>query len=111
MSTARPSGLASGTAADASVSERKFSQQVRRTSLEALTPNGGDRVQPSEAHWDAAMGNEKGSTEIKWLPEPEEHDYPAAESYLLLLHGETEVNKMISSLRSAKVTQFKAKDI
>lgn len=27
-------------------------------------------------------------TEIKWLSEPEEHDYPAALSYLCLIYDE-----------------------
>lgn len=57
------------------------------------------------------MSNAKGSTEIKWLPDVEEQDYPAAQSYLLLLFSENRVQKIISALRSADITQFKAKDI
>ncbi|KAA0895400.1 hypothetical protein [Oryzomonas rubra] len=48
---------------------------------------------------------------IKWLPEPEEKDYPAAESYLSLIYGETTVKTIITKLRSCQLTQFKAKDI
>ena len=49
--------------------------------------------------------------EIEWLPDVEEHDYPAAQSYLLLLFGESQVQKIVSALRKAEITQFKAKDI
>ncbi|MDI1277814.1 hypothetical protein [Methylobacter sp.] len=49
--------------------------------------------------------------EIKWLPDVEEHDYPAAESYLSLLYNNDRVADMITSLRSAAIVQFKAKDI
>ena len=50
-------------------------------------------------------------TEIIWLPDVEEHDYPAAESYLRLLYREDSVADMIMRFRSAAITQFKAKDI
>ncbi len=48
---------------------------------------------------------------IKWLDGAEEHDYPAAESYLLLVYGASEVTKLVGRLKSAEVVQFKAKDI
>jgi len=35
--------------------------------------------------------------EIKWLPDVEEHDYPAAESYLKILYSEDRVAEMIVS--------------
>jgi len=49
--------------------------------------------------------------EILWLPEPEEHDYPAAESYLTLLFGPERAKEMVVALRAAPVVQFKAKDV
>jgi len=51
------------------------------------------------------------STDIKWLPEPEDKNYPAAQSYLGLLHTETETIGLVKKLKDAKVSQFKAKDI
>jgi disulfide oxidoreductase YuzD len=51
------------------------------------------------------------STEIKWLPEVEEHDYPAAQSYLLILYPDNKVKKMVTKLRATDLVQFKAKDI
>ena len=48
---------------------------------------------------------------IKWLAKVEDHDYPAAQSYLLLLYDKKQVNKFISLLKAAEVTQFKSKDI
>jgi hypothetical protein len=49
--------------------------------------------------------------EITWLSEPEEKNYPAAESYLTLLHVVREAKALVRSLRKAEVCQFKAKDI
>jgi hypothetical protein len=48
---------------------------------------------------------------IKWLEEPEEHDYPAAESFLSLIFKPKSVSRTIGQLRPAAITQFKARDI
>jgi disulfide oxidoreductase YuzD len=48
---------------------------------------------------------------IKWLLDAEEHDFPAAESFLRIIYCEERVAQMMSSLRSAAIVQFKAKDI
>lgn len=50
-------------------------------------------------------------TKITWLSEPEEKDYPAAESYLRLICDEQEVGTIVAKLRGAPMTNFKAKDI
>jgi disulfide oxidoreductase YuzD len=49
--------------------------------------------------------------EVNWLAEPEEHNYPAAKSYLSLLFNESRVSDLVSKLRSAPMARFKAKDI
>jgi hypothetical protein len=51
------------------------------------------------------------TVEIKWSIEPEDHDYPSAELYLILLYGESTANKYVEQLRKAPTTKFKAKDI
>ena len=51
------------------------------------------------------------SIEIKWLPDVEEHDYPAAQSYLGLIYPEAHVTEIIAKMRVAPIVQFKAKDI
>ncbi len=48
---------------------------------------------------------------IEWLPDVEEHDYPAAESYLTLCYPKSQVTPLVDKLRKAKLTEFKAKDI
>ena len=48
---------------------------------------------------------------IRWLSNAEEHDYPAAQSYLGLLYPGAKVAAMIRRLRSAPLVEFKAKDI
>lgn len=55
-----------------------------------------------------SKGPESG---IRWLGEVEEHDYPAAESYLCLLYSEDKAHDLVQGLRKAALTQFKAKDI
>jgi hypothetical protein len=49
--------------------------------------------------------------EIKWLGDVQEHDYPAAESYLSLLYDERAAAKFVEQLRTAPVSRFMAKDI
>ena len=48
---------------------------------------------------------------VKWLSDVEDHDYPAAESYLGLLHGAARVAEIMKGLKGTPVVQFKAKDI
>jgi hypothetical protein len=55
------------------------------------------------------MGDRKG--EIKWLSEPEDHDYPAAEAYLSLLYEESVAKAYVEKLKRAPVSKFKSKDI
>jgi hypothetical protein len=49
--------------------------------------------------------------EIKWLADLEDHDYPAAVSYLSLLYDEASAEKYVDELRKAPMSKFKAKDI
>ena len=53
------------------------------------------------------MGKEK----VKWMDKPEDHNYPAAESYLSLLFDKDDVKELISKLDKADISGFKAKDI
>jgi len=48
---------------------------------------------------------------IKWLDEPEDHDYPAAESYLKLLFDDKTVVSLLERLKRSPMIGFKAKDI
>ena len=48
---------------------------------------------------------------IKWRREPEEHDYPAAESYLSLIFPNAATSNYIAALKRAPVSKFKSKDI
>jgi disulfide oxidoreductase YuzD len=49
--------------------------------------------------------------EIKWSNEPEEHDYPAALSYLCLLYDEQTATNHVDDLKRASISRVKAKDI
>jgi hypothetical protein len=46
-----------------------------------------------------------------WLADVEEHDYPAAQSYLSLIYSSKRAAELIAKLKISKITQFKAKDI
>jgi len=48
---------------------------------------------------------------IRWLPDADKHDFPAAKSYLRLIYTEKRAAKMVAQLRAAGIIQFKAKDI
>jgi hypothetical protein len=53
----------------------------------------------------------KKQPSIIWLPVPEEHNYPAAGSYLSLIYPPVLVDKVVAELRQAPISEFKAKDI
>ena len=46
-----------------------------------------------------------------WKAEPEDHDYPAAVSYLSLVASTTTADAAVAALKSAPVLHVKAKDI
>ncbi len=48
---------------------------------------------------------------VKWLDDPEDHDYDAAADYLTMLAAEGEVANVVAALKTAKATTRKAKDI
>lgn len=48
---------------------------------------------------------------VKWRAAPEDHDYPAAESYLGLLVDRRVAKQLVAKLKRAGVIEFKAKDI
>jgi len=48
---------------------------------------------------------------IQWLAAPEDHDYPAAQSYLNLIYDDKQSAAFATALKAAPLKQFKAKDI
>ena len=55
--------------------------------------------------------SKSNDTEVNWLLEVEEHDYPAATSYLSIIYNREKVSQIVDALRVAGIVQFKAKDI
>jgi len=53
----------------------------------------------------------KNKNKIKWLSEPENHDYIAALSYLSLIFDETQATLFVEKLKKEGMVAFKAKDI
>jgi hypothetical protein len=46
-----------------------------------------------------------------WASEPEEHDYPAASSYLTLVLPDASATAIVEQLRAAPIRHWKAKDL
>jgi hypothetical protein len=68
----------------------------------------------STGTWGFEMGKTKEDKGIVvlWKSAPQEHDYPAAESYLSLIASDEEVDTVVQAMRQSKKLQhFKAKDI
>jgi len=53
----------------------------------------------------------KDDDKIRWLDEPEEHNYPSAYSYLSLVYDEEDAKRLVKKLRDAPMTTFKSRDI
>ena len=51
------------------------------------------------------------TTKEHWKSEPDDHDYPAAASYLSLVLPEATVDALIDELRAAPIGHWKAKDL
>lgn len=48
---------------------------------------------------------------VAWKAEPDEHDYPAAASYLALLAPSERVDDIVDRLKATAISYFKAKDM
>jgi hypothetical protein len=48
---------------------------------------------------------------VQWQDEPDEHDYPAAASYLALIADPDTVSRLVKGLKKAPIAHAKAKDI
>ncbi len=48
---------------------------------------------------------------VKWLDDPEDHDYDAAAAYLSMLATAAETTRTVNALKDAQTTTRKAKDI
>src|SRR5215510_305464 len=56
-----------------------------------------------------ALAMKKGP--VRWLDEPEDHNYPAALSYLSLIYDRKLALAIVGRLKRARHSEFKAKDI
>ncbi|HEY1972143.1 MAG TPA: hypothetical protein VGH89_29600, partial [Pseudonocardia sp.] len=48
---------------------------------------------------------------VIWKSEPDDHDYPAAASYLTLLAPPAQVDGVVERMKAAPISYFKAKDV
>ena len=48
---------------------------------------------------------------VTWLGTPEDHDFPAAVSYLSLLFSPDQVQDIVARLKAVKTARFKVKDL
>ena len=66
-----------------------------------------DKIKPKSK----LKSKSNSATVIKWLAAPEEHDYPAAESYLSIIYDTKTVASFLRRLKTASMSSFHAKDI
>ncbi|MHB8634334.1 MAG: hypothetical protein ACYDBQ_10305 [Thermoplasmatota archaeon] len=52
-----------------------------------------------------------GKPAVKWLAQPQKHDYPAAQTYLNLLRNPKDAAGLAARLRKAPMSAFMARDI
>jgi hypothetical protein len=57
------------------------------------------------------MKGDSSMAGVKWLEEPEAHDFPAAGDYLALLADADTVNELTEKLKAGTIAHKKAKDI
>jgi len=57
------------------------------------------------------LGRDDTIKTIEWKKNPDEHDYPAALSYLTLLYSPEWAKALVEKLRGAPTVEFDAKDI
>lgn len=57
------------------------------------------------------MAKKKNLPAVSWLDAPEDHNFPAAKSYLALVVSEREAGRISAALKRARLSHFKAKDI
>ncbi|HEX7661318.1 MAG TPA: hypothetical protein VF444_17735 [Pseudonocardiaceae bacterium] len=55
--------------------------------------------------------NDKKTKKVLWRSDPQEHDYPAAESYLSLVGSPSEVDDLVERLKQGTTQHYLAKDI
>jgi len=51
------------------------------------------------------------SQKTNWVKEPQDHDYPAAASYLSLFYPPKKTKKLVKELRHAPMVEYHAKDV
>ncbi len=69
------------------------------------------RLNDKEHKRDRLKGRELVTEKIIWKDEPDQHDYPAAESYLSLVAPVDAASAMAARLRTAPLIHARAKDI
>ena len=52
-----------------------------------------------------------GKKIVKWLPEPADKDYDAAQSFLQLLYNSKKARRWAKELKAKEITEYTAKDI
>ena len=57
------------------------------------------------------MNKKEAPAPVKWLDQPEDHDYPAAANYLGLVRSTDAVQALVAALKAAPTVTFLAKDI
>jgi hypothetical protein len=93
------------------VSTASFRRPLRASTFQFLPAGATDELQADTADQGAQRMPDEKKGEVRWLPQPEEQDYPGAADYLSLLESDDVVAAIVASLKVAPVQHRKAKDI
>lgn len=80
----------------------------------AKQKNGGGSGKSDSGKSDSGKSgsaSNPASKPVLWQDTPEDHDYPAAASYLALVADADTVQQVVDALKAAQTVHFKAKDI
>jgi hypothetical protein len=79
----------------------------------AAKKNGSEEKKHSTASGAASSSRVKTQPvkPERWSEEPDEHDYPAAASFLSLICDPTEVRRLVTALKAAPIVHHQAKDL
>jgi hypothetical protein len=100
-STDKKNGSGSG-----SSSSKSKSKSSRDAASSEASPAPGSESAPAAEH-----AADQAGAAVRWRDQPQEHDYPAAASYLNLVCDPTEAQRVVAALKEAPLEHHQAKDL
>jgi hypothetical protein len=100
---------------------KKSSSGSAEKSAEKAAEKAEKKIESAEKKVRSEPGSDSGSLPaatkaqlakaVRWGEEPDEHDYPAAASFLSLICDPSEVRRLVTALKAAPIVHHQAKDL